>query len=107
MKKNIPVEIIDEIIAEVRAIKSVELASDGNESRARSVTQPDIASAVDIALVEVSQALKDALDSDDEHSAQDSWWGKATEHPYEWRKGGPPDEGLLPRSGSSASWWNG
>lgn len=110
MRKLIPIDVIDGIIDEIRASnKSEVLKNLGNDSSDRSLTLQDLADAVDRALVEVGEALKDALDA--EHQGQEeqsSWWDLPEDGPYDlfWQ-GGLTEEGLLPRRDSSASRWNG
>jgi hypothetical protein len=45
--------------------------------------------------------VMDALGNEDERSKRDSRWDGYTEgHPYDWRKGGFSEAGLLPRNSS-------
>ncbi len=102
----IAVDVVEEIIARVQATQTLELASNPNESSDQIFTQKDVADAVDKALLEVSWALKDSLDFDDQDE-QNSWWhGYFPEGPADFFRGGLTEEGLLPRTRSAGSWWN-
>ncbi len=102
----IAVDVVEEIIARIRSTKNIELASGENGSPDRNFTQRDVADAVDRALLEVFQALKESLDFDDQDE-QNSWWhGYFPEGPADFFRGGLTEEGLLPRTRSAGSWWN-
>lgn len=106
MRKEIPLDAIEEIIGTVRANKRVELAGASNEATVRSATRLDEAEAVDRALVELSQALRDALDGEDQDQPPngDGWWGNyEPEHPSDWWEGGLTLEDPFPRNRGSAS----
>ncbi len=101
----IAVDVVEEIIARVQANKNLELASGENKSSDQIFTQKDVDDAVDRALLEVSQALKDSLDFDDQDEQNSCWHSYFPDQPSDFFKGGLTEEGLLPRSRSS-SWWN-
>jgi len=102
-----PQEIANQTVATIRASKNVELRMAANEHPEVTMTLEDTANVVDQALQGTLLALVDDLGNEDEdgQSERDSWWAGYPEgHPYDWRKGGIPEEGWLPRT---SSWWEG
>ncbi len=109
LKKMISLDLVDEIIDEARLSKSAELREAAEAYPAWSSTPQEVADTVDEALAQVSQALRSVLDGEDhdEKSEKDKWWQTyEPEPPHDWWKGGPSYDSPLPRSVSSASWWN-
>ena len=100
----ISIDVLDRTINKIRTIKKHELANAGDGSRGRLVPLGEIANQVDRALVQVSEALKEALDDEyqDEEIDRRSWWGDShpgyhAEFPSDWYRGGITEDYPLPR----------
>ncbi len=102
-------DIVNRTVAAIRASKNAELRMAANEHPEQVVGLEDVANLVDTTLQEVSQALTEALNTEDreEASEREQWWGRPEPGPYSHSKGQLTDEGYLPRTPTGSSWWTG
>ncbi len=97
-----PADFIDQTITRIRASTIDEIRTMANRNSQENMTPEEVVTIVDWVLREVSDSLKDALNSEylDGQTEQDSWWdGYDSEEGFtEVFRGGMVGDRLLPRS---------